>query len=121
MRNRLLGLVISTSMLAAGAAFAADAGPTMPGSATPAAATSSTTSTTTTTTEKSGAVKMSHAGVIKSFDAQTHMLKLQDGSSFVLDQSLKGDDLKANDKITFNYKTDGQAKTVTDYKVVPQS
>jgi len=121
MRNRLLGLVISTSMLAAGAAFAADQGPTMPGSATPAASTSSsTTSTTTTTTEKTGVMKMSHAGVVKSFDATTHMLTLKDGSSFVLDESLKGEDLKADQKISFNYKTDGQTKTVTDYKIAPK-
>jgi len=117
MRNRILGALTLTSMLAASAAFAADM-PTQPGSATPAAATSSsTTSTTTTTTEKSDVVKMAHAGVVKSFDAKTHMLTLKDGSSFVLDESLKGDDLKANDKIALNYKTDGTKKIVVDYKI----
>jgi hypothetical protein len=128
MRNRLLGLVISTGMLAAGAAFAAESSaPTMPGSTAPAAgapsvpapAASSASTTTSTTTHKD--MTMAHAGVVKSFDAKTHMLTLQDGSSFVLGESLKGDDLKANEKITLNYKSDGQAKTVTDYKIVPKS
>ncbi len=118
MRTRLLGVLTATSMLAAGAAFAAD-------TATPAApaasGASSTSTTTTTTTEKTDATKMSHMGVVKSFDAKTHMLMLTDGSSFVLDQSLKGDDLKADEKVSFNYKTDGQKKTVTDYKIMPKS
>ena len=120
MRTRLLGVLTLTSVLAAGVAFAADS--TMPGSAAPAvsapaASTSSSTTSTTTTTTKSDMMKMSHAGVVKSFDAKTHMLTLQDGSSFVLDESLKGEDLKANDKVSFNYKTDGQHKIVTDYKI----
>lgn len=135
MRTRLLGVLTLSSLLAAGAAFAADS--TMPGStapavsapavsapvvsapavSTPAASTSTSTTSTTTTTIKSDAMKMSHAGVVKSFDAKTHMLTLQDGSSFMLDGSLKGEDLKANDKVTFNYKTDGQHKIVTDYKI----
>jgi hypothetical protein len=120
MRTRLLGVLTVSGMLAAGAAFAADS--TMPGSAAPAvsapaASTSSSTTSTTTTTTKSDMMKMSHAGVVKSFDAKTHMLTLQDGSSFILDESLKGEDLKANDKVSFNYKTDGSHKIVTDYKI----
>jgi hypothetical protein len=118
MRN-ILGALTVTTMLAAGAAFAADVQPTQPtqpGSTAPAAS-STTSSTTTTTTEKTDVMKLSHAGVVKSFDAKTHMLTLKDGSSFVLDESMKGDDLKANDKIALNYKTDGTKKIVVDYKI----
>ena len=116
MRNRLLGVLTLSTLLAAGSAFAAEMSqPTQPGSATPAASTSST--TTTTSTDKTEVMKMSHSGVVKSFDAATHMLTLTSGKSFQLDGSLKGDDLKANDKISFNYKTEGQKKIVTEYKI----
>jgi hypothetical protein len=108
MRTRFLGVLTLTSLLATGAAFAAD-------SAAPAA------STPATTMEKSDATAMSHSGVVKSFDAKTHKLTLKDGSSFVLDESLKGNDLKANEKVSFNYTTDGQTKTVTGYKIMPKS
>ena len=120
MRNRLLGVLTLSTLLAAGSAFAAEMSqPTQPGSATPAASTSSSTSSTTTTTstDKTEVMKMSHSGVVKSFDAATHMLTLTSGKSFQLDGSLKGDDLKANDKISFNYKTEGQKKIVTEYKI----
>src|SRR5262249_49707572 len=117
MRRHLLSLIVSTSMLAAGSAFAAEASSSSQ-STTGAPDTSSSTSSstpTTTTTTKPG--HETHAGVIKSFDEDTHVLVLKDGMRFMLDPSLKGEDLDRNKAVSLTYKMEGDNKIVTEYKV----
>lgn len=117
MRIRLIGVFTLSTMLAAGTAIAADA--TKPAEA----GASSSSSTTTTTTGKSGAAKemMTHTGVVKSFDDESHMLTLKDGSQFMLDPSLKGEELKADKAVKLSYKTEGTKKIVTDYEIETKS
>jgi hypothetical protein len=59
-------------------------------------------------------------GIVKSFDKTNHTLTLADNQSFVLDGSLKGKDLKADQHITLTFKQDGDKRIVTQYKIEKQ-
>ena len=119
MRNPLIGVLTASALLAAGAAYAADApaavsAPAATPSTAPAHEMTTTTTSTTTEVSKAGSV----TGVVKSFDAKTRMLTLKDDSMFILDKSLTGSDLKADQSVKLTFKTDADKKIVTHYEMM---
>jgi opacity protein-like surface antigen len=122
MKTLLTALALSTAL--AGAAFAADtAKPTTSAPATPSMSQPSTVPSTGTTTAApvSDVMKLgSTSGIVKSFDATSHKLTLADNQSFLLDQGMKGKDLKADQHVSITFKQDGEKKIVTQYKIEKQ-
>jgi glucose dehydrogenase len=122
MRIHILATLAASSLLAAGAAFAADTAkpeattPSMdhaqPAMSAPAAVTAPVTPST------SDVMRLGTAnGIVKSFDLKTRTLTLKDDQSFVLDETLTGKDLKADQAVALTFKADGTKKIVTQYKI----
>jgi len=121
MRNRILAALVTTSFLAAGAAFAADSSSstapstdhTQPAMTAPVSSPATTPSTMASDTMKLSTAK----GIVKSFDAKTRTLTLKDDQAFTLDEGLKGTDLKKDQNVALTFKADGQKKIVTQYTI----
>jgi len=115
MRSRLLGVLVSSSMLAAGAVFAADTSTTTTTTAPNDSAMPPASSSTTTTTTTAPAT-LTHTGVIKSYDEDSHMLILKDGARFIVDPGVKANDLDRGKAVSLTYRMDGDQKVVTEYR-----